>query len=88
MVSYREDAVSPGRPFELFFKSGDMNDVLKSLTMVDVSDKAGGGARLHLLLLCARQISNAERWMRVRVHGGGVTNRSGVVDQLRVDAAV
>jgi hypothetical protein len=38
----REDAVDPGRPFELFFKSGDMNDVLKSLTMVDVSGKAGG----------------------------------------------
>lgn len=42
----REDAVDPGRPFELFFKSGDMNDVLKSLTMVDVSGKAGGAATL------------------------------------------
>ncbi len=40
----REDAVDPGRPFELFFKSGDMNDVLKSLTMVDVSGKAGGAS--------------------------------------------
>lgn len=42
----REDAVDPGRPFELFFKSGDMNDVLKSLTMIDLSDVSGkaGGA--------------------------------------------
>ena len=30
-----------GQPFELFFKSGDMNDVLKSLTMVDLSNKSG-----------------------------------------------
>lgn len=36
--------MDPGRPFELFFKSGDMNDVLKSLTMVDVSGKAGGAS--------------------------------------------
>jgi hypothetical protein len=35
----REDEVAGGQPFELFFKSGDMNDVLKSLTMVDLSNK-------------------------------------------------
>ncbi|ELR12919.1 uncharacterized protein ACA1_095690 [Acanthamoeba castellanii str. Neff] len=36
----REDEVAGGQPFELFFKSGDMNDVLKSLTMVDLSNKS------------------------------------------------
>jgi hypothetical protein len=35
--------VAGGQPFELFFKSGDMNDVLKSLTMVDLSNKTGTG---------------------------------------------
>jgi len=41
MWANREDEVAGGRPFELFFKSGDMNDVLKSLTMVDLSNKTG-----------------------------------------------
>jgi hypothetical protein len=41
MCTNREDEVAGGRPFELFFKSGDMNDVLKSLTMIDLSGRPG-----------------------------------------------
>ncbi len=47
-VPNREDEVAGGRPFELFFKSGDMNDVLKSLTMVDLSGRPGISAAVIL----------------------------------------
>jgi hypothetical protein len=38
--------VASGRPFELYFKSGDMNDVLKSLTMIDISGRPGISSHL------------------------------------------
>lgn len=54
-----------GRPFELFFKSGDMNDVLKSLAMVDLS----GGAS------AARQRAHAEASVRASIVPVWLTDR-------------
>lgn len=64
----RKGKVPSGSSFELFFKSKDMNDVLKSLTMVDIDVRSVSfslfpvsALYVHRVLLCPPSLTSPPR---------------------------